>query len=60
MVQWLRPSPSNAEGTGSIPNWGTKIPHAVWLSQKVKKLNKKECGMTREGSMETHTLPYVK
>ena len=22
--------PSNAGGTGSIPGWGTKIPHTSW------------------------------
>ena len=26
---------STAEGTGSIPGWGTKIPHATWCSQKI-------------------------
>ena len=25
---------SNAEGVGSIPGWGTRIPHAMWCSQK--------------------------
>ena len=29
VVQWLRLSTSNAEGVGLIPDWGTKIPHAV-------------------------------
>ena len=28
-VQWLRLCPCNAEGTGSIPGQGTKIPHAA-------------------------------
>ena len=28
--------PSNAGDTGSIPGQGTKIPHAVWHSQKRK------------------------
>ena len=28
-VQWLRIHPSNAGGAGSIPGWGTKIPHAT-------------------------------
>ena len=41
MVQWLRLCASNAEGTDSIPGWGTKIPHAVWYSKKKKK--KKKC-----------------
>ena len=29
VVQWLRLCPSTAGGTGSIPGWGTKIPHAT-------------------------------
>ena len=36
-VHWLRLYASTAEGMGSIPGWGTKIAHAVWPSQKVKK-----------------------
>ena len=35
-VQWLGLCTSTAEGTGSIPAWGTMIPHAVWLVQKDK------------------------
>ena len=34
MVQWLRLCTFNAEGLGSIPGWGTKMPHAVRNSQK--------------------------
>ena len=40
VVQWLRPWASNAEDTGSIPGWGTKIPHAmggVWPKKKKKR-----------------------
>ena len=37
MVYWLRICTSIAEGTGSIPDCGTKIPDAVWADQKVKK-----------------------
>ena len=36
-VQWLRLCGFNAGGTGSIPSWETKIPHAAWYGQKVKK-----------------------
>ena len=37
MVQWLRLHTSTAGGTGSIPGWGTKIPHAERCSQnKIK------------------------
>ena len=28
VVQWLRLHASNARGTGSVPSWGAKIPHA--------------------------------
>ena len=41
VVQWLRLSASTAEGMGSIPGWGTKIPCAVGYGQKKKK--KKNC-----------------
>ena len=34
MVQWLRPHTSSAGDTGSIPGWGTKIPHATQHGQK--------------------------
>ena len=37
-VQWLRLYTSIAGGMGSIPGWKTKIPHAVWSSQKKKKI----------------------
>ena len=30
VIQWLRLYASNAEGIGSIPGWGIKIPHALW------------------------------
>ena len=29
VAQWLRLHASTARGTGSIPDWGTKIPHAT-------------------------------
>ena len=29
-------SPANSGCTGSIPGWGTKIPHAPWLKNKIK------------------------
>ena len=40
-VQSLRLRASTAEGAGLIPGQGTKIPHAVWCSQKKKKIQKK-------------------
>ena len=36
-VQWLGLRASNAEGTGSIPGLGTKIPQSNQHSQKKKK-----------------------
>ena len=36
-VQWLRLCASNAEGTGSIPDQGTKIPHFGCKVQPKKK-----------------------
>ena len=35
--QWLRLHASIARDTGSIPGWGTKIPHAALSSHKIKK-----------------------
>lgn len=32
-VQWLRPYAPNAWGMGSVPGWGTTIPHATGPSQ---------------------------
>ena len=37
VVQWLEFHVSTAEGPGSIPGQGTKIPQAAWRSQKRKK-----------------------
>ena len=34
----MPPPPSNIKGMGSIPGWGTKIPHAEWCGKKKKKL----------------------
>ena len=36
VVQWLRLCVSNAEGVGLTPNWGSKIPHALWHGPKKK------------------------
>ena len=33
-AQWLRLWASNSGEVGSIPGWGTKIPHATWHSKK--------------------------
>ena len=36
-AQWSRPCASKEEGAASTCGWGTKIPHAVWLSQWARK-----------------------
>ena len=41
MVQWLELNDSTAGGPGSIPGWGTKIPHALQPKKKKKKTMKK-------------------
>ena len=33
MVQGLRLCASNAGSVGSIPDWGTKLPHAVGVTK---------------------------
>ena len=33
----VKTSPSNAGDGGSIPGWGSKIPHALWPKKKKKK-----------------------
>ena len=35
VVQWLRIHAPNAGGTGSVPGWGIKIPHAAQHGQKI-------------------------
>ena len=52
VVQWLRLCAFNTGGTGSVlqyRGWGTKTPHAVWHSQKVKILKKKLLLQDRRG-----------
>ena len=36
-VQWLSFCASTAGGVGSVPGWGTKIPHAEWCGQNNNK-----------------------
>ena len=43
-VQWLRIHAPNAEGTSSIPSWGTKIPHVAQHSQ----INKEPCSKKKK------------
>ena len=40
-VQWLGLCTFTAEGTGSIPGRGTKIPQATWHGQKQQQQRKK-------------------
>lgn len=37
-IQWLRLHASTPRGAGSIPGWGTKIPHASGLKKKKQNL----------------------
>ena len=41
-LHWFRLCALNAGDTGSIPGWGTKVPHALWCSQKKLKINIKK------------------
>ena len=36
-VQWLGLRASTAGGVGSIPGWGTRIPHATWCGRRKEK-----------------------
>ena len=42
MVQWFGLHAFTAEGPGSIPGWGAKIPRAACREAKRKKERKKE------------------
>ena len=35
LIQWLRLCTFNAGSVSSVPNQGTKIPHAMWCGQKI-------------------------
>ena len=55
MVQWLRLCSPNAGDTGSIPGWGTKIPHLMeQLSPPATRTeaisSRSLCAATREAS----------
>ena len=41
-AQWLRLHASTAGGVGSIPGWGTKIPHVMQHGQNKTKKNYNE------------------
>ena len=57
----LRLNSSNAGGSGSIPIWGTKIPHALRHREKKKEtvLGKKEKGLRKKNPMEAQTKVRV-
>ena len=60
VVQLLRLCPSNAGGVGSIPGWGTKVPHAAWHSQKERKkytlkINRYNLSIKWEKAMAPHS-----
>ena len=67
VVQWLRFCTSNAGSVGSIPDWGTKIPHAVGMTKtkflkyvSVEKLNSclwEVTGRQEEGYCLSIVLP---
>ena len=50
-VQWLRLYTSTAGDMGSVPGWGTRIPHASQYGQKkfflINKGKEKECNWFR-------------
>ena len=48
MVEWLRLQAVNAGDPGSTPGQETKIPHATWCSQKVKKEKKKKAAEPKD------------
>ena len=48
MVQWLKLCVSNAGDMGSIPGWGTKIPHAAQGSQRERERKKKKDAQENE------------
>ena len=54
MVQWLRFRPPDAGGTGSIPGWGTRIPHPATRTsqQKRKRERKKERKERKESRLD--------
>ena len=57
MVQWLRLHASSAEGEGSIPTQGTKIPHDLGNSQK-KKYAPQTRAVPDEACLSLPPIPY--
>ena len=42
MDQWLGLCASTSRGPGSIPGWGTKMPHATFMAKKKRRKEKKK------------------
>lgn len=38
--QWLRPCASSVGDVGSVPGWGTEIPHAAWYGERKREREK--------------------
>ena len=55
MVKML---PSNAGGTGSIPGWGSKIPHAWW--PKRQNIKQKQYCKKQENTIKTLKMVHIK
>ena len=51
---------SHCKGMGSIPGWGTKIPHAVRCSQKIKTKQNKKTQQQQKSSPAVSILQDVK
>ena len=64
VVQWLRLCGCTAEGTVSIPVWGTLIPHAKWHGCKKRKAADRKMSYSTNVSScpvpsETRTIPWT-
>ena len=60
MVQWLRLCAFIAGGAGSIPGRGTRILHAVWRGQKIKKNPKnKQTNKNKEKKIHEEMPPDI-
>ena len=56
MVWWLRLCTSNAEGKGSIPGWGPKVPHEAKKDLKTNRSGRPMPGKCpRRGANQPHS-----
>ena len=58
VVQWLGLCAFTAEGLGSIPGQGTKIPQATWHSQRIKKKNRRYVQQLKLWTLRPLTVLY--